>query len=86
VRLAVLVLALALVVWLGVWVAKASGSVEPALHEVRAGDTVWGIAEKVYGDDVDLRRAVHEIEEMNQLRNGHLDPGDTLMLPAREAL
>ncbi|MBN2204448.1 MAG: LysM peptidoglycan-binding domain-containing protein [Thermoleophilia bacterium] len=85
-RLAVLVVVIALAVWLGVRVATASGSVEPVVHEVRAGETVWGIAERTYSADTDLRRAVYEIERLNALRAGGLQPGDELVLPAEGAL
>jgi nucleoid-associated protein YgaU len=86
VRLAVLVFLIALTVWFGVRVATASGSVEPVVHEVRAGETVWGIAERVYSADTDLRRAVYEIERLNGVHAGQLQPGDELMLPAEGAL
>lgn len=86
VRLTVLVFVIALAVWFGVRVATASGSVEPVVHEVRAGETVWGIAERTYGPDTDLRRAVYEIERLNGLRACCLQPGDELVLPAEGAL
>ena len=86
VRLAVLVFVIALAVWFGVRVATASGSVEPVVHEVRAGETVWGIAERTYSADTDLRRAVYAIERLNGLRAGSLQPGDELVLPAEGAL
>lgn len=86
VRLTVLILAVALIVCLGVWVTKASGSAQPVAYEARAGDTVWGIAERAYGVDTDLRRAVYEIEHLNGVRAGDLQPGDELLLPAESSL
>ncbi len=86
VRLAILVFVIALAVWFGVRVATASGSVEPVVHEVRAGETVWGIAQRTYSADTDLRRAVYEIERLNGLGAGCLQPGDDLVLPAEGAL
>ena len=86
VRLVVLVVVVALAVWLGVHVATASGSVEAVVYEVRAGDTVWGIAARTYSADIDLRRAVYEIERANGMSAGLLQPGDELVLPAESAL
>lgn len=86
VRLVFLLVLVALAVWLGVHVATASGSVEPVVYEVRAGDTVWGIAARTYGAEVDLRRAVYEIERVNGVSAGRLQPGDELALPPESAL
>jgi nucleoid-associated protein YgaU len=85
-RLAVLVILVLIVVWLGVQVTTASGSIEPVVYEVRAGDTVWGIAERAYGDTVDLRAAVYEIERVNNVRAVTLQPGDELVLPPESSL
>lgn len=85
-HLAALIAVLALAVWLGVHVATAAGSVEPVVYEARAGDTVWGIAERAYGADVDLRCAVYEIEQLNGRSAGDLQPGDEVVLPPESAL
>lgn len=85
-RLAVLVVVIVLAVWLGVHVATASGSVAPVVYEARAGDTVWGIAARAYDAGVDLRRAVYEIERVNGVSAGSLQPGDELVLPPQSAL
>ncbi|MDA2808287.1 LysM peptidoglycan-binding domain-containing protein [Nocardiopsis suaedae] len=49
---------------------------------VRDGDTLWGIAEQARPGE-DVRRTVHAIVELNDLRGPHLRPGQELRLPAR---
>lgn len=47
---------------------------------VQAGDTLWGIASIVAGDD-DVRVVVDRIQKLNGLSGGELHPGQTLQLP-----
>jgi LysM repeat protein len=48
---------------------------------VRPGDTVWGIVEDHYPDDVDVRQRVDEVLSVNHLTAGALVPGQSLTLP-----
>lgn len=71
-------------VWAGVRVANASGDsavFEGARYEVRAGDTLWSIAVGHYGDAVDLRKAVYDIEQQNDLAGALVQPGQEILLP-----
>jgi nucleoid-associated protein YgaU len=77
----VLVLLLVLIAWLGFRVTSASGAVEPVVHTVRQGETLWGIADATYGSSVDPREAVYEIERANRVSASELQPGDRLVLP-----
>jgi len=86
-RFVVFLLLIVVAVWAGVRVAHAGtvGSVYTG-HEyiVSAGDTLWGIAAQEYGADVDLRRAVYEIREVNHLAESAVSPGERLTLPYLE--
>lgn len=48
---------------------------------VQDGDTLWGIAEQMRPDE-DPRRTVHEIVEVNDLDDSHVNPGQELVIPA----
>lgn len=83
-RLLVFVLVLVLAAWAGVRVAHAGGDgrlYTGARHEVRAGETLWGIAAAHYDDTVDIRQAVYHIRQASGLDGMTLQPGDTLTLP-----
>lgn len=68
--------------------AGASTESRPSGGEARAttvtvepGDTLWDIAEQVH-PDIDPRRTVHELVEINQLSDSGLKPGQQLRVPA----
>ena len=54
---------------------------EPTTYVVQQGDTLWAVAQGAYDDDVDIRRAVHEIKRLNDLDGSMLFPGQALLLP-----
>jgi len=54
-----------------------------AVHVVRPGETLWGIARSVVGGDGDPRPVVDAIVRLNGLGRGHLQPGAELVLPDR---
>jgi nucleoid-associated protein YgaU len=83
-RLVVFALVLVVAVWAGVRVAHAGADARlytGVSYQVRAGDTVWGIAAAYYDDTVDVREAVYDIRQANGLQHAVLHPGDTLRLP-----
>ena len=45
------------------------------------GDTLWSIAGKYYGNSVDRRLAVHEIQNVNHMTDTFLYAGQILRLP-----
>ena len=51
-------------------------------YQVEPGDTLWGIAGTI-DPGRDRRAAVHEIIELNELRDPVLFPGQTLQIPRR---
>ena len=78
-----ILLALALLV--GSPVARAfggsAGADEPAAtYVVRAGDTLWSIAER-HAPARDPRAVIHEVIEVNDLGAAPIVPGQTLTLP-----
>lgn len=84
-RFGLFLLLIFLAVWAGVRVAHAAGDVggrQEQAYVVVQGDTLWQIASRHYGDDLDPRRVVHHIRSVNGLKDPVLYPGDKLLLPA----
>ncbi len=75
----VLVLAgLALVLWTAV--ARPSGAHgQKSVYRVQAYDTLWTIASSHY--DGDVRKAIWEIQQANDLSDATIHPGERLILP-----
>lgn len=74
----VVVLAVAIVLW-AVFV-RDSGASGPERHYVvRAGDTLWSIAEETYGGDP--REGVWKLQRRNGLADVTIVPGQRLVLP-----
>jgi len=59
-----------------------SGPLETTAYEVRAGDSLWSIAEGVAADDADPRAVVAAIRDLNDLPGSLIHPGDVLQIPA----
>ena len=49
--------------------------------EISAGDTVWDIAEHVASKDTDVRKAVYEICQANDLQDAEIQSGMVLTIP-----
>ena len=86
-RFVVFLLLIFVAVWAGVRVAHAG--TDPSVYSghryvVSSGDTLWSIAAHEYGADVDLRRAVYRLREVNHLDVSTVTPGDRLTLPYLE--
>ena len=76
-RVIILVL---LAVFLWAVFARSSGASGPVRHyTVRAGDTLWEIAEQSYAGDP--RAAVWKIQQRNHLGGAGISPGQVLVLP-----
>lgn len=57
------------------------GASTPPRHvTVHAGDTLWSIAERTYGDG-DVQARVVQLETANHLASPALSPGEVLLLP-----
>ncbi len=83
-RFVVFLLLIFVAVWAGVRVAHAGTDADVYTghqYVVSSGDSLWGIAAHEYGADVDLRRAVFGIREVNHLDSSTVSPGDRLTLP-----
>ncbi len=48
---------------------------------VGEGDTLWEIADRVGGEDEDLREVVHQIEKLNSLSGPVLEVGQEIAVP-----
>jgi LysM repeat protein len=55
------------------------GSRLASTHQVRSGETLWGIASRAYGGDP--RPHVESIIERNSLDGATIEPGEVLVLP-----
>jgi hypothetical protein len=53
------------------------------VHEVRAGETIWGIARDVVGPEGDPRPVVDAVIAANQLRDAEILVGQMLVVPPR---
>jgi hypothetical protein len=51
------------------------------VHEVRAGETIWGIARGVVGPDGDPRPVVDAVIAANQLHDAEIFAGQLLVVP-----
>jgi LysM repeat protein len=52
------------------------------IQVVRAGDTLWSIAERVVGPQADPRPMVQQLIDVNGLTSALITPGERLRLPA----
>jgi len=84
-RLALLLLVVALVVWAGARVAHAATEDDPlrgTIHVVQPGDTLWSIVSAEYGTQRhDVRELVYLVQQENDLAGAQLLPGRELHLP-----
>ncbi len=55
------------------------GAGPPRIYVVRAGDTLWSIAQRSYGGDP--RNGIWKIRDRNSLGAAPLVPGEKLVLP-----
>ena len=86
-RFVVFLLLIFLAVWAGVRVARAGADASVYIghrYVVSSGDSLWNIAAHEYGADIDLRRAVYKIREVNGLAETTVSPGERLTLPYLE--
>ena len=85
VRLTVLLLVVAVVIWAGARVAHAtdrSEHLQGVVHVVQAGDTVWSVVVAQYGGARhDVRQLVDQVEQVNRLHGRAIVPGERLRLP-----
>ena len=76
-KLAILFCAATLAVGL---VARSSNGAGPKrIYVVRAGDTLWSVAEHSYGGDP--RQGVWKLEQRNHLAGATIVPGEKLVVP-----
>jgi LysM repeat protein len=77
VKLAILFCAAALAV--GLAAHSSSGAGPKRTYVVKAGDTLWSVAEHTYSGDP--RQGVWEIERRNHLHGATIVPGEKLVVP-----
>lgn len=50
-------------------------------YTVKKGDSLWSIAVKHYGNEIDLRKIIYRIKKINNLNNPLISPGEKIILP-----
>jgi len=45
------------------------------------GDTIWGLVQEHYAYKGDIRKAVYEVKQLNNLENAYIEPGQILRIP-----
>jgi LysM repeat protein len=58
---------------------SSSGAGPKRTYVVRPGDTLWSVAQKMYGGDP--RQGIWKIEQRNHLAASTIVPGEKLVLP-----
>jgi hypothetical protein len=48
---------------------------------VRDGDTLWGLVDEYYNYAGDIRRAIHEVEQINGIDNAIIQQGEVIYIP-----
>jgi LysM repeat protein len=76
-----LLVACTAVLFWAVVVHSSDGASPEGVHVVRAGDTLWSIAEQRYGGDP--REGVWELQRRNGLESVVIHPGQRLVVPSR---
>lgn len=81
----VVVIAFTAILAAGVWYASTvepRSSVKLTYYTVKAGDTVWDIAESFRNPDEDIRLRVDAIMKANEIgADANLTPGQRLLIP-----
>jgi len=75
---ALLVTLVAVLTW-AVFVHSSDGASPERVYVVRAGDTLWSIAERSYGGDP--REGVWRLSKRNHLDGALIRPGERLVVP-----
>ena len=76
-KLVILLCAVSLAVGLAARSSTASGP--KRIYVVRPGDTLWSVAQRMYGGDP--REGVWQIQQRNHLASATISPGEKLVLP-----
>jgi len=48
---------------------------------VRTGDTLWNIAKEHMPNNYDIRKAIYEIKQFNNMKTADIYPGDLVKIP-----
>mgnify|MGYP006288932397 FL=1 len=49
--------------------------------QIKDGQTLWEIAESEFGKDIDIRKYVYQIKQINNLKNSNIQPGQVIKIP-----
>lgn len=81
-RLAITAVGAALIIFGAAEHVRSKPEAECIEYVVSEGDTLWEIAEEIYGSNADIRKAVEEIRNINGC-GGEIFPGDVIKVPER---
>lgn len=82
--LALLVLILTVNLLCGGFTAKANaqnGNRQLMPIQVRSGDTLWALVDDNYDHQGDIRKAIYEVQQINNLNGGNIQPGQIIYIP-----
>jgi len=82
----VLLLLMLFAMLLAGWLPKATAADEGRPMQtiiVAPGDTLWSLIQKHYDYQGDIRRAIYEVKQINELQEAMIVPGQTLLIPVR---
>ena len=70
----------------GVFSAEADDKVFDKTNDLRpvyvlSGDTLWSLVEEYYDYEGDIRKAVYEVEQINNIDNGMICAGEIIYIP-----
>jgi Tfp pilus assembly protein FimV len=83
-RLVLLVVIVLVTIWVGARIANATSNAaafSEHTYVVRAGDTLWSVANGAYPGSHDPRQLVFRLEQRNRLATADIHPGEVLTLP-----
>lgn len=79
-----ILVALAIVIWVSLLFKPKLHITDYSEYVVSPKESLWSIADKVYDDSVDIRRAIYDIEQKNEIENAIIHTGQILLLPNYE--
>jgi nucleoid-associated protein YgaU len=79
---ATLLLVIILAIILILFTQHATSTQGQTVYVVKRGDTLWGIAKELYGEQYDARKIVYRMMDLNGIEDpGQLQPGMEIYLP-----
>ncbi len=52
--------------------------------EIKNGQTLWKIVENEFGNNINIRKYVYQIKQINNLENSNIRPGQVIKIPVEK--